>query len=95
MYDIRERAVDDFAIAGHVESLQNLRFVEHVIRRQRTVAAFEALKVVTFLRKPDIVRAAMQLSLTRQVKMSGRNGRGGRSLTCLMRIKTGYLIVQN
>ena len=55
-------AVDDFAIAGHVESLQNLRFVEHVIRRQRTVAAFEALKVVTFLRKPDIVRAAMQLS---------------------------------
>jgi len=58
---VRE-AVDDFAIAGHVESLQNLRFVEHVIRRQRTVAAFEALKVVTFLRKPDIVRAAMQLS---------------------------------
>ena len=51
---VRE-AVDDFAIAGHVEALQNLRFVEHVIRRQRTVAAFEALKVVQCLRDPKML----------------------------------------
>ena len=52
--------VRDFAIAANVESLQNLRFVEHVIRRQRTVAAFEALKVVTFLRKPDVVATVLE-----------------------------------
>ena len=57
----RGRAADDFG-SPHVESLQNLRFVEHVIRRQRTVAAFEALKVVTFLKALTSSEPRQQLS---------------------------------
>merc|ERR1712167_377103 len=48
------------------------------IRRQRTVAAFEALKVVTFLRKPEIVRAAMRLS--DQASKDEREERSWRSI---------------
>lgn len=76
---VRE-AVDDFAIAGHVESLQNLRFVEHVIRRQRTVAAFEALKVVTFLRKPDVVRKVLESNILIDDEPDEREERSWRSI---------------
>ena len=51
--------LQDFAVAANVESLQNLRFIEQVLRRQKTVAAFQALKVVTFLRKPDFISAML------------------------------------
>ena len=76
---VRE-AVDDFAIAGHVESLQNLRFIEHVIRRQRTVAAFEALKVVTFLRKPDVVRKVLESNILVNDEPDEREERSWRSI---------------
>ncbi|KAH8044696.1 Ca2-binding protein [Aureococcus anophagefferens] len=54
------RIVQDFAVVANVESLQNLRNVEQVIRRQKTEAAFDALKVVSFLRKPDAVARVLE-----------------------------------
>ena len=54
------RIVQDFAVVANVESLQNLRNIEQVIRRQKTEAAFEALKVVSFLRKPDVVARVLE-----------------------------------
>ena len=47
--------VQDFAIIANVDSLLNLRFVEQVITHQRTVAAFQALRIVAILRHPELL----------------------------------------
>ena len=47
--------MQDFAIVANVDSLLNLRFVEQVICHQKTVAAFQALRIVSILRHPDIL----------------------------------------
>lgn len=50
--------VENFAIVSSVESLKSRRSIERVIRRQKTLEAFQALKVVQIMRRPDILQAA-------------------------------------
>ena len=46
------RILEDFVVVANISDLKNRRTIEIVLRRQKTVAAFEALKVVQCLRDP-------------------------------------------
>ena len=48
------RILEDFVVVANISDLKNRRTIEIVLRRQKTVAAFEALKVVSvFPRSED------------------------------------------
>jgi len=49
------RVLEDFVVVANISDLKNRRVIELVLRRQKTVAAFEALKVVQCLRNPDML----------------------------------------
>lgn len=51
--------VEDFTVAANVEAFKNLRFVEQVLSKQKTVAAFQALRVVACLQRPGLVAKIM------------------------------------
>lgn len=55
--------LEDFAVAANVSDMKNRRYIEVVLRRQRTVNAFEALKVVQCLRHPEmLVQVSRQMA---------------------------------
>lgn len=45
--------VEDFVVTANVSAFHNLRFIEQVLTRQKTVAAFQGLRVVACLQHPD------------------------------------------
>jgi hypothetical protein len=49
------RILEDFVVVANISDLKNRRTIEIVLRRQKTVAAFEALKVVQCLRDPKML----------------------------------------
>ena len=50
------RILEDFTIASNIDSMVNNRMLSNVNRRQKTVAAFEALKVVQCLSDTQMLR---------------------------------------
>lgn len=49
------RVLEDFTVVANISDMKNRRVIELVLRRQKTVAAFEALKVVQCLRNPSML----------------------------------------
>ena len=49
------RILEDYVVVANISDLKNRRTIEIVLRRQKTVAAFEALKVVQCLRAPRML----------------------------------------
>ena len=49
------RILEDYVVVANISDLKNRRTIEIVLRRQKTVAAFEALKVVQCLRDPKML----------------------------------------
>ena len=49
------RVLEDFTVVANISDMKNRRVIELVLRRQKTVAAFEALKVVQCLRNPGML----------------------------------------
>lgn len=49
------RILEDFTVVANISDMKNRRVIELVLRRQKTVAAFEALKVVQCLRSPAML----------------------------------------
>mmetsp|Transcript_30478 Transcript_30478/g.98241 ORF Transcript_30478/g.98241 Transcript_30478/m.98241 type:complete len:701 (+) Transcript_30478:82-2184(+) len=52
--------LEDFTVAANIADFKNRRYVEQVLRRQKSVAAFEALKVVQCFRHPATLRKVME-----------------------------------
>merc|ERR1712072_706045 len=49
------RILEDYVVVANISDLKNRRTIEIVLRRQKTVAAFETLKVVQCLRDPKML----------------------------------------
>ena len=49
------RILEDYVVVANISDLKNRRTIELVLRRQKTVAAFEALKVVQCLQDPRML----------------------------------------
>mmetsp|Transcript_11262 Transcript_11262/g.15461 ORF Transcript_11262/g.15461 Transcript_11262/m.15461 type:complete len:812 (-) Transcript_11262:372-2807(-) len=56
--------MEDFAIIAHIAEMINLRFVEQVLSHQKTIAAFQALRVVACLRHPKLLTTIMKNTQT-------------------------------
>ena len=70
--------LQDYVMVSHVSSMRNNRFVEMVLRRQKTFAAFSALKVVQCLRDTKMmIKVLEHRARTRTPQSAQSAGRGG------------------
>lgn len=89
------RLIEDFTVIAHIDVFVNRRFVQHVRRRQKTIAAFAALRVVQSFYDVERLRATTTANRRASTAMAlhaptrhgdGGGGGGGSSLSaCLAR----------
>ena len=60
--------LEDFTVAANIAEFKNRRYVEQVLRRQKSVAAFEALKVVQCFRHPEMLELVLKDDEAQQEK---------------------------
>ncbi|KAJ8601580.1 hypothetical protein CTAYLR_005236 [Chrysophaeum taylorii] len=66
--------VEDFTVAANVGAFLNRRFVEQVLTHQKTVAAFQALRVVACLQHSELLANILN---ARKLEKGGGRGGGG------------------
>mmetsp|Transcript_16773 Transcript_16773/g.25211 ORF Transcript_16773/g.25211 Transcript_16773/m.25211 type:complete len:557 (+) Transcript_16773:53-1723(+) len=55
--------LEDFTVCANISEFKNRRYIEQVLRRQKTVAAFECLKVVQCFRDPQMLEAVLAIQI--------------------------------
>ncbi|KAH8057669.1 Ca2-binding protein [Aureococcus anophagefferens] len=75
------RIIEDFTVVAHIDTFVNRRFIQQVLRRQKTVAAFAALRVVQSFYDTDRLRATTGAERTTS-KADDAAAAGGRCWPC-------------
>ena len=75
------RIIEDFTVVAHIDTFVNRRFIQQVLRRQKTVAAFAALRVVQSFYDTDRLRATTGAERTNS-RADDAAAAGGRCWPC-------------